>query len=68
MDKQKDLKSLNDLMEELGFQKSAKQSTKAAFLKNLFKQAYGVEVTPPSIYTEPEQLTFFEKEKNEETA
>ena len=61
--KEKNLQSAGEILSEMGFDKGAKQSTKAAFIKYLFKQAYGVDVEPPAIYqaqaaTEPQQLSF----------
>lgn len=61
--KEKELQSAGEILSEMGFDKGAKQSTKAAFIKYLIKQAYGVEVELPAIYqaqaaTEPQQLSF----------
>ena len=62
--KEKNLQSAGEILSAMGFDKGAKQSTKAAFIKYLFKQAYGVDVEPPVIYqaqsvsTEPQQLSF----------
>lgn len=64
---EKKLQSASEILSEMGFDKGAKQSTKAAFIKYLFKQAYGVDVEPPAIYkpqtpapvvAEPQQLSF----------
>lgn len=44
------MESVNQIMGRLGFNKDADESTKAAFVKNLIKQAYGVEVRTPSQY------------------
>src|ERR1019366_4022969 len=38
------------IMERLGFKKESDDGTKAAFVKNLIKQAYGVEVPLPPQY------------------
>jgi hypothetical protein len=62
--KEKDLQAAGEILSEMGFDRGAKQSTKAAFIKYLFKQAYGVDVEPPAIYqtpsqtSEPQQLSF----------
>ncbi len=60
--KETKLQSVGEILSEMGFEKGAKQSTKAAFIKYLFKQAYGVDVEPPTIYqtseSKPEQLAF----------
>jgi hypothetical protein len=42
------MKKIGDLMAELGFNKNAPQSVKEAFIKNLIRSAYGVEVQTPS--------------------
>ena len=61
---EKALQSAGEILSVMGFDKGAKQSTKAAFIKYLFKQAYGLEVEPPVIYqtqnvsSEPQQLSF----------
>ena len=41
------------IMERLGFKKDSDEGTKAAFVKNLIKQAYGVEVPLPQQYEMP---------------
>jgi len=41
---------VDGIMERLGFNKDANDGVKAAFLKNLIKQAYGVEVPLPPQY------------------
>jgi 1,2-phenylacetyl-CoA epoxidase catalytic subunit len=50
----------NTIMERLGFKKDANDEIKAAFVKNLIKQAYGVEVEVPPQYcpqaTQPQTL------------
>lgn len=67
--KDSDLQSAGEILAEMGFDKKAKQSTKAAFIKYLMKQAYGVDVNPPEIYktntTENPQLSFgFDDDKS----
>lgn len=57
------MKKLGDIMNELGFNKNAPDSVKEAFIKNLIKSAYGVEVQTPSEKAEmekkqSEQLSF----------
>lgn len=42
------MKKMSELMEEMGFREEASTSAKEAFLKNLIKQAVGVEVQTPS--------------------
>ncbi|MCC2677926.1 MAG: hypothetical protein K0R29_502 [Pseudobdellovibrio sp.] len=45
------MKSSGQIMQELGFNKNASDSAKAAFLKHLFKAATGCEVQTPSFET-----------------
>lgn len=60
------MKKVGELMKELGFKEGASEEVTKAFIKNLIKQAYGVEVkesfaqaNPPSnIPAQPQQLTF----------
>lgn len=42
------MKKVGDLMAELGFNKNAPDSVKEAFIKNLIRSAYGVEVQTPT--------------------
>lgn len=42
------MKKVGDIMRELGFRDDAPQSLKEAFIKNLIKSAYGVEIETPS--------------------
>ena len=42
------MKKVGDLFQELGFNASASDDVKIAFIKNLVKAAYGVEVTGPT--------------------
>ncbi len=42
------MKKVGDLFQELGFNVSASDDVKIAFIKNLVKAAYGVDVTGPS--------------------
>jgi hypothetical protein len=44
------MKSIGKIMEEMGFNPQASSSSKAAFVKNLIKQAYNVDVEIPEIY------------------
>jgi 1,2-phenylacetyl-CoA epoxidase catalytic subunit len=58
------IESVGEIMERLGFKEDADDRVKAAFIKNLVKQAYNVDVTIPEKYEqkidEPkyEQLSF----------
>ncbi|MFN7454009.1 MAG: hypothetical protein ACK5RO_05050 [Pseudobdellovibrionaceae bacterium] len=60
------MKKIGDIMSELGFKEDAPRSVKEAFIKNLIKAAYGVDVETPTETTqrrvkelrEPEQLEF----------
>ncbi len=47
-----DIKKINRLMEELGFNQKATTSSKAAFIKYLAKAAYGVDLKIPPLYDE----------------
>lgn len=42
------MKKMSELMKEMGFREAASTSAKEAFIKNLIKQAVGVEVETPS--------------------
>jgi hypothetical protein len=44
------MKSIGKIMEEMGFNPKASTSSKAAFIKHLAKQAYGVDLEIPEIY------------------
>jgi hypothetical protein len=46
---------VDSIMEKLGFRKEASDGAKAAFVKNLIKQAYGVEVPLPPQYAGQQQ-------------
>ena len=50
----------NTIMERLGFNQEATEGAKAAFIQNLIKQAYGVEVNLPPKYKEVVSPTFEE--------
>ncbi|MCC6278222.1 MAG: hypothetical protein IT289_09940 [Oligoflexia bacterium] len=58
------MESVKELMEKLGFREGADDAVKAAFIKNLIKQAYGVDVEVPVKYqlkpddNQPVQLAF----------
>lgn len=61
------MKKVGDMMKDLGFKPGASEETTKAFIKNLIRQAYGVEVkeefavaNPPPTKgpAKPEQLTF----------
>lgn len=41
------------IMERLGFKEDADDGVKAAFVKNLIKQAYGIDVPLPEAYQKP---------------
>ncbi len=75
--KSQDLESLGEIFSRLGFEKGARSSTKAAFVRYLVKEAYGLDSKPPEIYaeiaTKPsaapaknslEQLSFFDKDES----
>ncbi len=51
------MERIGDLMEQMGFNKEAEDSVKAAFIKNLIKQAYGVETLLPPRYHKPTEIT-----------
>ncbi|MDZ4677271.1 MAG: hypothetical protein SGI74_07135 [Oligoflexia bacterium] len=51
------MERVGDLMEEMGFNKDAQDSVKAAFIKNLIKQAYGVDVALPLKYQKLTEIT-----------
>ena len=57
MNRKSELLSAGEILKELRYEKSAKQSTKAAFLKYLIKEAYGVDVEIPAIYANYEKPT-----------
>ena len=42
------MKKLGDLMKELGFNPESSQGAQEAFIKNLIREAYGVEVQTPT--------------------
>jgi hypothetical protein len=44
------MKRIDEIMGSLGFKAEADDSVKAAFIKNLIKQAYGVNVEVPDKY------------------
>lgn len=61
------MKKVGDMMKDLGFKPGASEETTKAFIKNLIRQAYGVEVkeaftvanqTPAKGPAKPEQLAF----------
>lgn len=54
------IERVDTIMARLGFNQDASDGAKAAFVKNLIKQAYGVEVTLPPQYQEPKPATFEE--------
>ena len=72
------MKKIDQLMQELGFNKNAPESVKEAFIKHLIKASTGVNVTTPSEKKEieanpqrivqfktPQQLSFaFEEDEN----
>ncbi len=41
------MRKVGDLMKEIGFNKDSSEDVQKAFIKNLIKQAYGVEVKEP---------------------
>lgn len=61
------MKKVGDMMKELGFRDGASEEVTKAFIKNLIRQAYGVEVkeaftaanpSPAKGPAKPEQLAF----------
>ncbi len=48
--KAKPVKSIKNVMEDLGFNSKSKPSVKAAFIKHLAKAAYGVEIKIPPLF------------------
>ena len=44
------MERMDTIMEKMGFNKDAEDSVKAAFIKNLIKQAYGIQVEVPAAY------------------
>ena len=61
------MKKVGELMKEIGFREGASEEVAKAFIKNLIRQAYGVEVkeafaaaNPPASKgpAKPEQLAF----------
>ena len=42
------MKKIGDIMKEMGFREDASNSVKEAFIKNLIRSAYGVDVETPS--------------------
>ncbi len=61
------MKKVGDMMKDLGFKEGASEETTKAFIKNLIRQAYGVEVkeaftvsnpSPSKGPAKPEQLAF----------
>jgi hypothetical protein len=42
------LKPISEIIKEMGFNKNSPQSVQEAFIKNLIKAAYGVDVQTPS--------------------
>lgn len=42
------MKKMNELMKELGFNSNGSDSVKEAFIKNLIKASYGVDVVTPT--------------------
>ena len=58
------MKSAKEIMATLGFKDESSEATKVAFVKNLIKQAYGIEIPLDEDHQEPEQLIFHFTEKN----
>ncbi len=56
------MRKLGDLMNELGFNPNSREATAEAFIKNLMKSAYGVELKRPEGSLQeapvPQQLSF----------
>ncbi len=60
------MKKVGDMMKDLGFKEGASEEVTKAFIKNLIRQAYGVEVKEafaeanpnPKAPKKPEQLAF----------
>ena len=49
------MKTIGQIMEELGFNPKSTPSSKAAFIKYLAKQAYNVDLQVPEIYQSEEE-------------
>jgi hypothetical protein len=49
------MKSIGQIMEEMGFSSKSTPSSKAAFIKYLAKQAYNVDLQVPEIYQTEEE-------------
>jgi hypothetical protein len=49
------MKSIGQIMEEMGFNPKSTPSSKAAFIKYLAKQAYNVDLQVPEIYKTEEE-------------
>lgn len=49
------MKSIGQIMEEMGFNSKSTPSSKAAFIKYLAKQAYNVDLEIPEIYKTAEE-------------
>jgi hypothetical protein len=49
------MKSIGQIMEEMGFNSKSTPSSKAAFIKYLAKQAYNVDLQVPEIYQTEEE-------------
>jgi hypothetical protein len=54
------IEQVGTIMERLGFNQEATEGAKAAFIQNLIKQAYGVEVNLPPKYKSATAPTFEE--------
>lgn len=67
--KSKNLENLGEVLKDMGFNNNSSQSTKAAFLKHLIKQAYNVDVKIPDIYKAEKEGSIdslFKRSENEQ--
>lgn len=57
------MKKINELMKDLGFNPKGSDSVKEAFIKNLIKASYGVDVVTPTekkiIQANPDKIVQF---------
>jgi hypothetical protein len=57
------MKKMNELMKDLGFNPNGSDSVKEAFIKNLIKASYGVDVVTPTdkkiIQANPDKIVQF---------
>lgn len=63
------MKKMNEMMKDLGFNAEGSDSVKEAFIKNLIKAAYGVNVVTPTekkiIQENPQKIVSFKNSKRQ---